>query len=231
MNTAVAYLRVSGKDQISGGGFDRQIASCQWHAEVHGYNIASVYEEKAVSGKIGEESRPAFQTMVSEVLSQDPKPVVIVEALHRLAREYRIQEQLLIYLASKGISLIAADTGENITDAVIGDPMRRAMVQIQGVFAELDKNLNVDRLRKGRERKKSLAGRAEGRIPYGQHPQFPEEKDRLFAFRSLREGGLSLKEIARYANQENWSTRLPGKAWHPGTIQKILSRSQQEQTI
>ena len=69
-----------------------------------------------------------------------------------MAREYRIQEQLLIYLVSKGIDLISANTGENVTQAIQDDPMKKAMVQIQGIFSELDKVLLVRKLRKAREK-------------------------------------------------------------------------------
>jgi hypothetical protein len=49
-----------------------------------------------------------------------------VERLDRLAREYVVQEQLLIYLASKGIVLLNASSGENITEAINSDPMKKA---------------------------------------------------------------------------------------------------------
>jgi DNA invertase Pin-like site-specific DNA recombinase len=78
--------------------------------------------------------------MVSEIM-KDGVDTILVESLDRLAREYRIQEQLLIYLASKGINLISANTGENVTKAISEDPMKKALIQIQGVFAELDKSL------------------------------------------------------------------------------------------
>ena len=80
--------------------------------------------------------------MIADILS-DGCNTIIVEDLTRLAREYRIQENILVYLASKNIDLIAANTGENITTAIDSDPMKKALVQIQGVFGELDKSLLV----------------------------------------------------------------------------------------
>jgi len=75
--------------------------------------------------------------MVSEILKNGVK-TIIIEGLDRLAIEYRIQESLLIYLASKGIELISARTEENVTHAIIVDLMKKALVQMQGIFAELD---------------------------------------------------------------------------------------------
>ena len=74
----------------------------------------------------------------------------------------------MIYLASKGITLIAANTGENVTEAITSDPMRKAMVQMQGVFAELDKSMLVKKLRKARDRKRQETGRCEGPKPFYQ---------------------------------------------------------------
>jgi DNA invertase Pin-like site-specific DNA recombinase len=73
-----------------------------------------------------------------------------------------VQEQLLVYLASKGVTLWNASTGENVTEAVKADPMKKAVIQIQGVFAELEKSLLVNRLAKARERKRTENGKCEG---------------------------------------------------------------------
>ena len=45
---------------------------------------------------------------------------------------------------------VSASTGEDVTATMRDDPMRKALIQIQGVFAELDKSLLVRKLRKGR---------------------------------------------------------------------------------
>lgn len=98
----------------------------------------------------------------------------IVERLDRLAREYMVQEQLLVYLAAKGISIYNAATGENITEAVKSDPMKKAVIQIQGVFAELEKSLLVKRLARARERKRVENGKCEGKK--GWNDTEPERK-------------------------------------------------------
>jgi hypothetical protein len=70
-------------------------------ADQAGIIIPRFYEEKGVSGTKGEEDRPAFQEMLTAILSNGVR-AVIVERLDRLAREYVVQEQLLVYLAAKG---------------------------------------------------------------------------------------------------------------------------------
>ena len=112
--------------------------------------------------------RPAFQEMMAAILVNGVR-TVIVEGMDRLARELRIQEALLVYIAAKGVDLLSARTEENVTQAIQADPMKKALVQIQGVFAELDKNLTVKRLRKARDAKSAeQKKRCEGRKSYGQ---------------------------------------------------------------
>jgi len=65
-------------------------------------------------------------------------------------------------------NLIPARTEENVTEAVQADPLNKSLVQIQGVFAELEKNQLVHRLKKGRQTAKEKTGRCEGRKPYGE---------------------------------------------------------------
>jgi DNA invertase Pin-like site-specific DNA recombinase len=144
--------------------------------------------------------------------------------LDRLAREYRIQEQLLIYLASKELTLFSANTGENVTEAIMGDPMRKAMVQVQGIFAELDKSLLVNKLRKARQRKKAQTGRGEGVAPLrdaGQGEQC-NAFNRIRTSRSTKE--ITLIRIALRLNVVRHSYPLRCKKWRGSTIRKILAR-------
>ena len=157
MIKAFGYCRVSGKGQITGNGFDRQIICIKNFCEQTKYRLQRIFREQ-ISGTKDENDRPKFKTMISTIIENDCD-TIIVESLDRLAREYRIQESLLIYMASKGINLIAANTGENITKAISDDPMKKALIQIQGVFAELDKSLLVKKLRKAREKVRKEKGK------------------------------------------------------------------------
>jgi DNA invertase Pin-like site-specific DNA recombinase len=48
---AFAYLRVSGKGQVEGDGFERQLGAIRAYASAYGIRIVQVFEEKGVSGK------------------------------------------------------------------------------------------------------------------------------------------------------------------------------------
>ena len=58
--------------------------------------------------------------------------------------------------------------------------MKKALVQIQGVFAELEKSLLVKKLRAARERKRDKTGKCEGRKSYREiAPEIIDEMRRL----------------------------------------------------
>ncbi len=220
---AYGYLRVSGKGQLDGGGLDRQKAVIEGYARKAGYDVVSFFREEGVSGTLEEIDRPAFQEMISEILKNGVR-TVIVEGMDRLAREYRIQETLLIYMASKGITLISARTEENITVAIESDPMRKALVQIQGVFSELEKSLLVKKLRTGRERVKKQKGKCEGAKSYKEvDPDLIREIKRLRRPPKGVTKKRSFREIAEILNSQGRRTRR-GKLFTANNVANIAAR-------
>ena len=223
---AVFYARVSGDSQTGEDrhGFERQKEAVLAFCEAARFEIVAEYYEKAVSGMKGLEERPAFQEMLEFLLGNGCRAIV-VESMDRLAREYRVQEQILIYLSSKGLSLIAANTGENITEAIAQDPMRKALVQIQGIFSELDKSLLVRKLRKARQAKRAKGERCEGRKPYGTHQGESETLKRIKELhRKPRKGRRhTLRAIAETLNEEGHRNRSGG-LWTAGNVWSVLKR-------
>lgn len=219
-STAVAYMRCSGRSQVDGDTWDRQIAAISACCAARELQFLREYREEAVPGKSDEDARPAFQAMVADLLGNGCRTIV-VESLDRLARQYDIQQRLAEYLASKGIALISANTNEDITAALMGDPMRRAMVQVQGIFAELDKNMLIAKLRKARERKKEKTGKGEGRHAYGEKTG---EAEILAEILDLDRRGLSCRNVASALNKKQLPTRAGGP-WLGSTVAKILARS------
>jgi site-specific DNA recombinase len=104
--------------------------------------------------------------------------------------------------------------------------LKKALVQIQGVFAELEKNQLVRRLQKARLRVKEQTGRCEGRKPYGETPEEKTVIHRIRAMRRTRRNhtpGMTLQAIADRLNSEGIPTSL-GKKWTPGQIHAWLNR-------
>lgn len=219
------YCRVSGAKQITGHGLQRQLEAIKIFCKQAGFEVIKVYNE-AVSGTKGESDRTEFSAMITDILSNGCN-TVIIESLDRLAREYRIQEQLLIYLASRGIDLIAANTAENITQAIADDPMKKALVQMQGVFAELDKSLLVRKLRKARDKTRQEKGRCEGPKFFGETPEEKEILKRVQYMRRLPRGlnktRRTYQSIADELNTEGIKTRQ-GKRWDAALVYNILKK-------
>ena len=235
MKQAVIYSRVSGKGQIEGYGFDRQEENIRSFAKQNSYHLVKVYREEGISGTTEEGDRPAFKEMIGYVIRENID-YIIIEGMDRLARELRVQENLCVYLASKGIQLVSANTGENITQAIEGDPMKKALIQIQGVFAELDKNQIVRKLRNGRdkaraENKKSGqrtltgVGKCEGRKSHRElNPELVKAARKLLKW-SARSGKKkpSLREAAQGLFDQGYQTST-GKPFSAAQIQRIMKK-------
>ena len=220
----VAYLRVSGRGQVEGYGFDRQADTIAAWARHAGATVTATYREEGVSGTKDEAHRPEFARMVEDLLSNGCRTIV-VESLDRFARDLTVQMQLLAYLSSKGLTLISASTGDDVTAHIADDPMRKAMIQMQGVFSELDKNLIVRKLRKGREKRRAETGRCEGRKPYGSRPGEADVVARIRELHRKPHGGArrSLQQIADILNTEGRPTRT-GRPWSKQVLHQIISR-------
>ncbi|MDZ4685756.1 MAG: recombinase family protein [Planctomycetaceae bacterium] len=212
------YVRVSGKGQVKGHGPRRQRELIREFADANGYELVAVYED-AHTGT--ESDRPQFVAMLERMMGNGVKTVV-VESLDRFARDLLIQSTLLAKLAAEGLTLIAANTGEDVTAAMQDDPMRKAMVQIQGVFAELDKNLTVRKLRKARDAAREKTGRCEGRKAFGHYLGEQAVLDRLRQLRRKPRGRerLPLAKAAETLNAEGFRNRTGGQ-WTAAHVRKI----------
>lgn len=216
---AFAYLRVSSQGQVAGDGFPRQRKAVDTCAKGKGIAVTREFREEGMSGESEWGTRPAFLEMIAAIMDNGVR-TIIVENLTRLARAYTIQEAILVYLASKNITLISADTGEDITEALHSDPMKKAMIQMQAVFSELEKNSLVRKLRAARERKKAATGRCEGRKPFG----FTKaEKVTIKRMLELRATDMSYAGIAEELDLQKLPTRGGGK-WTPQSVRNIINR-------
>lgn len=219
MKKAVCYIRVSGRGQIDGTGLDRQRELCGRYAEKYDYYIAETYAEEGISGTT--EDRPAFSKMVEELLSNGVRDI-IVEGLDRLARTLQVQETLLCYLAAKDLRLHVARTEDCVTESMQADPMKKALVQIQGVFSELEKSLLVTKLRKAREKIRAEKGRCEGVAAFGEEDA--HEAVVVERILDLRRDGYGYHALAQVLNDSGEKTRH-GRKWSATQIKRICDRA------
>jgi len=217
---AYAYLRVSSTGQIDGNGFDRQEKAIRQHAK-GAYEVREIFQDSHTGT---DADRPEFNLCCERILKNGVR-TILIEDLSRLARDSMVQQLLLAKLADLGIDLINCTTGQNVTADVAENPMLKAMVQIQGVFAELEKANLVGKLRHARDAKTAAAGKCEGAKFYGEED--PAEKEVLKTMRRLRRLRRGKRKgfasVAAELNKRGIKPRR-GKQWHATTVQRILER-------
>lgn len=223
---AVLYLRVSTEAQVDGYGLDAQRDAAETYARRHGWEVVAVYSDDGVSGVLDAVDRPALLDALG-MLRDDLADVLVVPRLDRLARRLTTQEVILAEVWSLGGSVHAADMGEVAQDDP-DDPMRTAMRQMAGVFAQLDRALLVKRLRDGRTAKTKQGGKAVGRYPFGWSAAGAVEREQhvLAYVRALREQGESWRTVTRLVNNRGaeWYPRT-GRTWTSQNLSAVSKRA------
>jgi DNA invertase Pin-like site-specific DNA recombinase len=215
MNKAFGYLRVSGRGQVEGDGFPRQLEAIKKYAAANGIKVAKVYREEGVSGTTDWEDRPAFAEMMAALMSNGTR-AVIVERLDRVARDLMVQESIIADFKRKGLEIISVSE----PDLCSNDPSRVLMRQMMGAFFQYEKASLVAKLRGARVRMKAKTGACEGRKPYGSRPGEAEVISRIL---ELRRAGTAMDTIADTLNTEGVKSRSGGK-WYGSAVRNILMR-------
>lgn len=215
LTKAFAYMRVSGKGQVDGDGFERQRAAIKAYADAHSIRVKQWFPEEGVSGTKDLLDRPALQDLMVALHSNGVR-VVLIEKLDRLARDLMVQETIIGDLRKNGFELISVAEPDLCSD----DPSRKLVRQVFGAIAEYERSMIVLKLRAARQRVRTRDGRCEGRKPFGQREGEQEIIERI---QKLADKGLNYTEIADKLNDEGLPTRANG-SWYPATVSRILGR-------
>ena len=186
---AVAYYRTSsatnvGPDKDS---MKRQQDAVSRYAEAQGIEIVREFYDAAVSGADPVMNRPGFAEMLSYMLGNGAR-IVLVENASRFARDLAVQIAGHDMLKSHDISLLPVDAPNHFQDET---PTATMVRSILGAVSQFEKEALVLKLRKARERKRREMGRCEGNPAWKQVPRAHVE-----AARAARARGLSLRTIA-----------------------------------
>lgn len=219
MTRCFAYLRVSGKGQIDGDGFDRQFEACRLFAALHGMEVVEVFREEGVSGTKELDDRPALSELLA-ALEENGVKTILIEKLDRLARDLMVQEALIADLRKHGYTLISTLEPDLCSD----DPSRKLMRQIMGAIAEYDKAMTVLKLKGARQRKKAKTGKGEGRHAFGERSEEAQTLEQIMEWHGTRS---TPQKIAEDLNSCQYKSRS-GKPWRASVIRKIISRKTQQ---
>lgn len=228
----VAYLRVSSNGQLDGYGFDVQRADIRRWAKANGHKIVAEYSD-AVTGKADTADRPGLLEALQMIRRPPEADGIIVGKLDRLARQLTTQEAILSLVWREGGKVFAAESGEILQDDP-DDPMRTAIRQVQGVFAELDRKTVVKRLRDGRRAKAAEGRHAVGQYAYGfegagkgrERDAAPREDEQATVRRivELRGTGASYRAIAATLDVEGHKPRKAA-SWSPMSVRNVAQRA------
>lgn len=227
----VAYLRVSSECQVDGYGLDAQRRAVRSWAKTNGHRIVHWCTDEAVSGALDASERPGL-SCVMDHLADGSAEGLIVARLDRLARSLTVQEATLGLVWRRGATVFSADTGEVHSDDP-DDPMRTAIRQVMGTFAELDRKMVSKRLRDGRRAKANAGRKAVGDYAYGYQGSGkgrerdaapnPAEQVAIRRIVDLRGSGTSYRAIAETLDAEGLRPRR-AERWSAMSVRNIALR-------
>jgi DNA invertase Pin-like site-specific DNA recombinase len=144
---------------------------------------------------------------------------VIVEDVSRFAREMKAHVLGLALLRERGVQLLSAVDGQNLTEET--DEMTEGMVTIMAVFAQIEKKRLVKKLRAARDRKSLQQGRrVEWRRSYREsNPNLVREAKRLR--HGNRKERLSLRDISTRLKESGYVTQK-GTPFSAAQVKRLL---------
>ena len=221
MGTAI-YTRVSTDEQVKGFGLQVQRDKCIKTAAAKDLEITHEYTDEGISGTLGEKHRSGLAALMAAIDAGEVK-TLIVPSMDRLARSATMLLILKQKLDDADIAFISCK--ESIDTST---PMGIAMMQMVAVFAELDKNIVVERLQDGKRARRNKDGEQGGPLPLGylridgQIAVEPDEAAIVRQIFELRQQGLILQAIADTLNTQDIKSKQGGKKWYPSSVRQIL---------
>lgn len=223
----IGYLRTSSTNK---GDHEDSIAEQRhkiltWAAR-HGHEVVAWFADEGVSGTNGIEDREALGEALIALNDGQAEGLIVADLL-RLARELTIQEVILAKVWGYDGAMFTVNQGEILKDDP-DDPMRTAMRQMAGVFAQLERGMTVLRLRTGKRNKAARGGYIGGGVPFGkavkdgEFTDDPAELATIAALRELADQGLSLRGIADTLNTEGIRPKRGGQ-WYASTVSRVLA--------
>lgn len=172
MSEIACYCRVSTEDQP----LDRQRERTAEYAEDRlGAGLAELeyYEDKSTGTNV---DRSDFQQMLSDAEAGEVETVV-VNSVSRIARSIRDLDETVDQLQDNDVGLHIISEGLEFEPGEDEDPYRRAMLQLLGVFAELEASITRQRVQEGIESRMNADEEYHhGRAPFG----FESEDGKLY---------------------------------------------------
>lgn len=222
------YARVSTRRQEQEATIESQIAQLLAYAREQGYHIPDEFQfiDQAVSGDLL--ARPGLDRLRDAAIAGKIQVLLCLNP-SRFARNLGIQQLVLKELKQHGVKVIF------LNQPTLGDsPPDQLLLNIQGAFAEYERAVISDRMRRGRLYKLKQGQSVPWPAPYGYDYQATTDTQQCAwlvneaeativeqIFEWYTEGNLSISGLVRHLNAQNIPSPA-GKRWGSSTVGRLL---------
>jgi site-specific DNA recombinase len=223
------YARVSSEEQREGQTIDSQIAELERFARAQGWTVAGVYKDEGWSGAVL--ARPELDRLRDDA-TKKLFDVVLLNDVDRLARDVSHLGVIKRDLERRGIQVrFKKLPGEQ-------SPTANLMVNILGSFAEFEREMIIDRTRRGRRHKVEVRQLFLGSLaPYGYryvtkdqsagrdgYLEIEPEQAAVVRqmFQWVDQEGLSARQVMKRLNELRIRPRKGGELWAKSSVLRIL---------
>jgi site-specific DNA recombinase len=229
MRKAAIYARVSSQKQKEGETIENQIDALREFANKESYEILEnwVFLDNGVSGSTLQ--RPALDEL-RDIIRVESVEAILIHAPDRLSRNYPHQLVLLEEFRRYGVRVCFIKNPPHQGD----NPEAVMMNHFQGIFAEYERALILDRSRRGRIHKAKIGDQSIlPSVPFGyrktkqerQTIVVIEEKEAVIVkqiYKYYIYDHFSLNEISRKLVESGIRSPRGNSYWHRSTIVGIL---------
>jgi site-specific DNA recombinase len=224
--TVVAYCRVSTEEQaIEGVSLDAQQARIRAYCAMRGLELVDVVIDAGVSGYKPLAERGGGARLLDMVRARRVHGVVALK-LDRLFRNCADCLDVTAGWDRSGIALHLVDLGGQAVDT--SSAMGRFFLTVMAGAAELERNQIGERTSLAMQHMREQHQYTGGMPRWGYRPDgdgtlvpVPQELKVSAEAKVLRDGGMSLVNIARVLAQHGFASRV-GRAFGPEQVQRIL---------
>ena len=225
------YVRVSSEEQKQGHNIDSQIAELKQFAIQREWPVVDEYRDEAWSGALL--ARPALDRLRDDA-GKKRFDAVLINDVDRLARDVTHLGVIKRDLERSGVRVIFRKIpSEN-------SPTHNLLVNILGSFAEFEREMIMDRTRRGRRHKVETRQQFIGCIPPYGYRYIPGDKAERVGqltinpeeaavvremFRWVDADGLSAREVVLRLARERIPPRNGGDGWARSSVRRILRGS------
>lgn len=221
----IGYCRVSTENQRDEGTIEHQVKDIENYAKQNGYQLIKIFKDNGVSGSLEWHQRKGMLELFNFMSEHRDIDGVLIYRLDRLARDLRVQENIIYDLQEKRKKTIISIKEPDLDSKDITRVLFRQMLS---AVAQYERGLITMRMMNGRYKKAERGGFAGGSVAYGymaKNKGLKIDKKQAEIIKlvfAMRKKKKSLRDIAYALNIEQVKTARGGK-WYAGTVRYILN--------